>query len=277
MKKIAITGSTGLIGSRVLELLGNEFEFIEILQSEIDITDKKETVDFIKSLEFDLFLHLAGFTNVDAAETNKELAQKINIEGTRNVFEAATKKNKQFIYISTDFVFDGNNPPYFEDSIPHPLSFYAQTKFEGEKIVSGNAMIIRLSYPYRKSFEPKKDFVRNIVKNLSSQGDPLQMVTDSLITPTYIDDIAYGLKHLITNYVPEIFHLVGENSMSPYDAGKQIAKTFHLNEDLIQPTTYQEYYKNKALRPQFSEIKSKKNNFYPMKSFEEGLLSLRGA
>ncbi len=273
MRKIAITGSTGLIGTRIIELLKNEFEFVGILQTKTDITDKKQTADFINGIEFDLLLHLAGFTDVDAAENNKEIAQKVNVEGTRNVFEAAMAKNKQFIYISTDFVFDGKNPPYFEDSVPNPLSFYAQTKYEGEKIVKDRAMIVRLAYPYRKDFEPKKDLVRNIMHALE-QGKTLMMVSDALITPTFIDDIAYALKHLINNYVPEIFHIVGGNSLSPYEIGRMIARTFGLNETLIHSTTFQEYYQNKASRPQFSEIKTKKNNFYPMHTFAEGLKKL---
>ncbi len=273
MKKIAITGSTGLIGSRIIELLKNEFRFIEILQSDIDITNRDQTAAFIKKIEFDLLLHLAGYTDVDGAENKREITQKINVDGTKNVFDAVFKKNKQLIYISTDFVFDGQKPPYFEDSVPHPLSFYAQTKYEGEKIVGQKAMIVRLSYPYRKSFTPKRDFVRNIKLALEKQK-PIQMVTDSLITPTFIDDIAFGLKHLINNYSPEIYHLVGGTNLSPYEAGRLIAKTFNLDDSLIRPTTYREYYENKAPRPQLSDIRSKKNHFLPMNGFQEGLKKL---
>ncbi len=273
MKKIAITGSTGLIGSRITELLKNEFQFIEILQSDIDITNQEKTAAFINKIEFDLLLHLAGHTDVDGAENNRQITQKINVDGTKNVFDTVLKKNKQFVYISTDFVFDGQKPPYFEDSVPHPLSFYAQTKYEGEKIVGGKAMIVRLSYPYRKHFALKRDFVRSI-KLALEQKKSLQMITDSLITPTFIDDIAFGLKYLMNNYSPEIFHLVGSNSLSPYEAGRLVAKTFNLDDSLIRPTTYRKYYENKAPRPQLSDIRSIKNHFYPMNDFQEGLKKL---
>lgn len=270
MLKIAISGSTGLIGSRIIELLQNDCTFVPLLQSEVDITDKDSTLHAIDSMDFDTFLHLAGYTNVDAAEKEKEVAYAINVTGTHNVFDAVMGKKKQFIYISTDFVFDGTSPPYVEDSIPHPLGSYAQTKYEGEQIVHGHAMIVRLSYPYRAQFEPKKDFVRSIVSSLQEKKE-LRMITDATITPTFIDDIAHGLKYLFSNFSPATFHLVGENSLSPFDAGKRIAQTFHLDETLIQPISFAEYSKGKAKRSQYSEMKSKKNTFYRMKTFEEGL------
>lgn len=274
MLKIALTGADGLIGSRVVELLKEDFQFIPLPQSQMDITNPNQVKDVLREIDFDIFLHLAAYTDVDGAEKNKEISYKVNVEGTKNVFEAMPQKQKKFIYISTDFVFDGNKPPYDEESLPNPISYYGQTKYEGEKVVNppagGGAMIVRFSYPYRAQFEPKKDFVRN-VKYALEQKKILQMVTDSTITPTFIDDIAYALKYLFNNFSPEIYHIVGGDSLSPYDAGKLIAKTFNLDGNLIQPISYKEYFKGRAQRPQYSEIKSKKNNFYKMKTFEEGL------
>lgn len=270
MLKIAITGSNGLVGSRIVELLTNKFEFIPLPSKTFDITNSENVSNVLSNLNYDIFLHLAAYTNVDSAEKEKELAYKISVEGTKNVFNATSQKNKKFIYVSTDFVFDGNNPPYYEDSLPNPISYYSQTKYEGEKIVKDNAMIVRISYPYRSSSQTKPDFMR-IIKNLLEQKKTLTMITDSLMTPTFIDDIAYALEHLLNNFSPEIFHLTGEKSMSPYDAGMLIAKTFHLDQSLIQPITYEKYFENKAKRPRYLDTKSKKNNFYKMKSFEDGL------
>lgn len=274
MIKVGISGSTGLIGTRIIELLQDRFEFVPLLQTEVDITDKDSTVKAINSMDFDIFLHMAAYTNVDGAEKEKDLAYKINVEGTRYVFEAVSAKGKRFIYISTDFVFDGNSPPYYEDSKPHPISYYAETKHQGEQIVNpsagGKAMIVRFSYPYRARYELKNDFVKSVITSLQERKE-LKMVTDSSITPTFIDDIAYGLRYLFTHFSPGIIHLVGTDSMSPFVAGKQIAKTFGLDESLIKPTTFAEYFKDKAKRPLYSEMKSKNNTFYKMKSFEEGL------
>ncbi|NTU73413.1 sugar nucleotide-binding protein, partial [Candidatus Roizmanbacteria bacterium] len=253
--KIAITGSTGLIGSRIVELLSPDLTFIPVTQQEVDITNRESLENKLNNLDFDLFLHLAAYTNVDGAEEQRDLAYAINVTGTKNVFETVQAKGKKFIHVSTDFVFDGEQPPYYEDSVPHAISYYGQTKLDAENIVKGNAMIVRLSYPYRAAFEPKKDFMR-VIKSLLEQGKELKMVSDSLMTPTFVDDIAYSLKYLINNYTPEIFHVVGADSMSPYEAGKLIAQTFGLDENLVQPTTYEEYFAGKAQRPRLAEIKT---------------------
>ncbi len=274
MLKIAITGSNGLIGSRIIQLLNSDFEFIQLELPKFDITNKDLVIKTLNNLDFDILLHLAAYTNVDGAEKEKEKVWKVNVEGTRNLFDSAISKKKKMIYISTDFVFDGKKPPFFEDSETNPLSYYAKTKFEGEKIVRDNVLILRLAYPYRSKFEAKKDFVRGIKFQLE-QKTSLKMITDSLITPTFVDDLTQALKYLLNNYSPEIFHIVGSNSLSWFDIGKLIANTFELDESLIQPTAFKEYIKNKAPRPQWSEIKSKKNNFYKMKSFEEGLEEIK--
>jgi len=271
--KIAITGSTGLVGSRVIELLKNDFEFIPLLSKDLDLTNSVAVNKYLADLNFDLLLHLAAYTNVDQAEIEKDLAYKLNVLSTANLLEITKQKNKKFIYVSTDFVFDGKTPPFTEESVPNPLGAYGQTKYEGEKIVAKNAMIVRLSYPYKKWLTGKKDFVNRIIELLKNR-QTLKMVTDSLFTPTFIDDFAYGLKYLITNYQPEIFHLVGKNSLSPYEAGKQIAKNFGFDESLIQPTTFAEFFKNKAARPKNGTIISLKNNFQQMLSFDKGLLSI---
>lgn len=267
--KILITGSTGLIGTRITELLGDKHTFIPLLQSEIDITDKSSVQHRLSTVDFDLLLHLAAYTNVDGAEKDKDVCRKINVDGTRNLFEACQEKKAKMIHISTDFVFDGKSSPYSEASIPNPISYYGLTKYEAEQVVKDNAMIVRLSYPYRKEFVDKRDFVRT-VKYLLEQGKTLQMVTDSLITPTFIDDMVYGLDYLFAHYSTEIFHLVGADSMSPFDAGKMVAKAFGLNEGLIHPTTYAEYFKGKALRPQWAKIVNT-NTYLQMSLFDQGL------
>ena len=278
MLKIALTGADGLVGSRIVELLQKDFVFIPIPQSQMDITDPQKVNQTISKIDFDIFFHLAAYTNVAGAETNKEICFKINRDGTKNVFDATTKKGKKFIYISTDFVFDGKQPPYFEDSAPNPTGIYASSKYEGEKIVNpptgGKAMIVRISYPYRANFELKKDFFRSF-KNYLEKKKPLTMITNSLMTPTFIDDIAFGLRYLFQNYRPEIFHLTGAKAISPYEAALLIAKKFNFDQSLIGKTSYEEYIKTKPGLPKLSDIRSKKNNFWKMKTFEEGLNEIK--
>jgi len=274
MLKIALTGADGLVGSRIVELLNKDFEFIPVPQNKMDVTDEEQVKNVLKEIDFDIFLHLAAYTNVPGAETNKELCFKINVDGTKNVFDVVKSQGKKFIYVSTDFVFDGVNPPYDENSQPNPISAYAISKYEGEKIVKDQAMIVRIAYPYRSSFEIKKDFFRTF-KSYLENNKPLSMITDSLMTPTFIDDIAFGLKYLFNNHSNDIFHLVGADSLSPYKASLLVADKFNLDKSLIEKTTYKEYVKEKARLPQFATIKSKKNNFYKMRGFEEGLEEIK--
>lgn len=277
MKKILITGSTGLIGSRIIEMLGDTYEFIPLRQSEIDITSKQTVESYLATISYDLLLHLAAYTNVDGAETERELCQKTNVEGTKNLFDVCQQKNAQMIHISTDFVFDGKKtdggePRYTETSLPNPISYYGQTKYEAENILKGNAMIVRLSYPYRKEFDGKRDFVRTIKYSLE-QGKTLSMVQDSLITPSFIDDIVNNLKYLIQHFSTDTYHLVGADSISPYEAGKMIARNWKLNENLIQPISYERYFNGKALRPQWARI-ANTNRVICMRRFSDGLKEL---
>lgn len=271
--KVAITGSSGLVGSRVIELLNDNFQFLPIKQEEVDITDKQSVEKKLATMDYDIFLHLAAYTSVDGAEKERELAHKINVEGTRNVFETAKNMGKKFIFISTGFVFDGEHPPYYEESTPNPIGYYGMTKYDGERVVDHDGMIVRIEYPYRASFEPKKDFVRAIKTRLES-GLVVNSITDSLMTPTFIDDIAQSLKHLMHHFSPEIIHIVGADCLSPYDAALAIAKHWHLDETLITKTTYAEYFQGKAARPKLADVRSRKNHFHKMKTFEEGLSCL---
>lgn len=272
--KIATTGITGLIGSRIKELLAADFEFIELGQQDMDITDSSAVESKLHKTDYDLLLHLAGYTDVDGAEINKDTAREINVLGTQNIFEAVANMGKKMIYISTDFVFDGREPPYTEDSTPSPLSYYGKTKHEGEHIVRGNAMIIRLSYPYRAEFPAKSDIVRNIIVALSARK-PLTGITDNALTPTFIDDIAMSLKHLMNNFTPDIYHVVGADSVSGYDLIMAICDVFGFDKELVGQTTFEEFYKDKAKRPQQSIMKSTKNNLYKMKTIREGLSEIK--
>lgn len=269
----AITGSQGLVGSRIVELLKDDISFIPLTQQSVDITNTDSVWSAVKDIQFDVLLHLAAYTNVDGAEKERDLAYKINVEGTKNMFEVTKQKGAKFIYVSTDFVFDGTNPPYTEESKPNPPGYYGETKYLGEQIVGRDGMIVRIAYPYRAHYDQKKDYVRTL-KTLLEKNTPLSMISDSLITPTFIDDIAFGLRYLMENFAPHIYHLVGKTSLSPYASALAIADTFGLDKTLISQTTFAQYFKDNVIRPKLSEIHSITNTFYPMKTFEEGLRAI---
>lgn len=285
-KKILGVGITGLVGSRIAELL-DSYNFTNLsLETGVNITDSK-TLDPIRNISSDsIIFHLAAKADVDSCEQEKSLgkesmAWKINVEGTRNVVEACKIGGKKIIYVSTDFVFDGKKEGggYTEEDNPNPVNWYAQTKFEGENIVKNSGLpfiIMRIAYPYRAKFEMKKDFVRNIISRLE-KNQKVQAVTDHVMTPTFIDDIASAVDVLIKNNSEGIFHVVGGQFISPYNAGLLIAKVFGFESSLVEETTKEEYFKGCAERPFRLALKNDKIQKLniKMKGLEEGLLEVK--
>jgi dTDP-4-dehydrorhamnose reductase len=270
--KIAVTGGTGLLGSKVITYLGNKFTFIPLSSNSLNIVSKQSVEKTLKSFDFDILLHLAAYTDVDKAETERETATMINVTGTKNVYDMVQNLGKKMIYISTDFVFDGKMPPYDELSIPNPIGHYATTKFEGEQIVKDNAMIVRISYPYQKleDTQPKADFVHKLA-NFLKERKKLSMIYDSAITPTFIDDIAEGLSFLFQNFNTQTYHLVGSKSYTPYEIGFMIAKKLNIDNPEINRVSFKEFTSSKPIRPKYSIILSQKNNFQAMRSLEQVL------
>lgn len=258
--KIFGIGITGLVGSRIVELLP-QFSFDNLsLETGVNITDSK-TLDVIRNdRDHGWILHLAAKADVDGCEQDKALgdegaAYKINVLGTKNVIEAAKLSKKKIIYISTDFVFDGKSTPeigYTEDDTPNPLSWYAYTKYEGETLVMNSGLgyvIARIAYPFQENaFAQKKDFYHAIKDRLAS-GQPVAGITDHVMTPTHIDDIADALGKIIETNAEGIYHVVGSQSLTPYDAINTIAQRFGYDKNLISKTTRATFFAGKAPRP----------------------------
>lgn len=285
--KILGTGLTGLVGSRIVEILGHKYEFENLsLETGIDITDRKRVVSKIRSSKAPLVLHLAAKTDVDGCEKDKVLDKKgeawlVNVEGTKNIADNCARIGKKLIYISTDFVFDGENPPtggYKEENIPNPVNWYGRTKYEGEKIVKSlgsSWLIVRIAYPYRANFE-RNDFVRTIISRLVANQE-MSVVTDHVFTPTFVDDVAYALDLLIRRDVEGIFHVVGDQFLTPHKATLIIAERLGLDTLLIKKTTREKYFKNRAPRPFNLSLKNDKIKKLgvKMKTFEEGIEEIK--
>ncbi|MBA3723909.1 MAG: SDR family oxidoreductase [Candidatus Levybacteria bacterium] len=277
-------GASGLIGSRIVELLSDKHTFQDLsLTSGVDITDPISLNGIKNDTEHPVVLHLAAKADVDGCEADKPFgkdgaAYKINVLGTQNVVDACRAGSKKLLYISTDFVFDGENTPengYTEEDTPNPQNWYAQTKFEGEEIVRNAGIpyvIIRIAYPYRKDFELKKDFVRAVAGRLA-QNQPVIGITDHIFTPTFIDDIALAIGTLLEKDATGIYHVVGSQSLSPYEASLLIAKVMGYDASLVGKTTREAFFKGRAHRPfnlSMNNAKIKQLGV-PMRSFEEGL------
>lgn len=250
------TGLSGLVGSRIVELLSPQFDFEDLsLDTGVDITNKDQVFEKVRSSQARWIFHLAAKTDVDGCEEDKPLGErgdawKINVEGTRNIVEAAAETGKRVLCISTDFVFDGTKETYTEEDKPSPINWYGVTKYEGEKIVLKNKqnIVVRITYPYRAKNPAKRDFVHVVIDRLT-KGQITPMLTDHYFSPTFIDDLAHAVNALIANHIPGIYHVVGGSSLSPSEAGYTIARTFNLPDKYIVRTTIAEYFKDRAPRP----------------------------
>ena len=253
MKLILGTGLSGLVGSRIVELLSDKYEFVNLdLTSGIDITKPEEIEQKISSSKTKHLIHLAAFTDVSRAweqrnEGEESLCYKVNVVGTKNIAEACQKHNKYLIHFSTDFVFDGKKTsPYTEEDKPHPIEWYGQTKLWAEEEVKKSGCyytILRIAFPFKAKpsssdleKNPKLDLVRKIISKLQ-EGEELKIFFDQIITPTFIDDIAKAVDRCIKNNPIGTYHCVGSSKISPYDLASLIADNWNLDKILIKKTS----------------------------------------
>jgi dTDP-4-dehydrorhamnose reductase len=254
MRKIKVIGIglSGLVGSRIAQLLENKYKFIDFsLNSGVDILNNSLLEEaFNKHQDAKFVLHLAAFTDTAKAHEQrgdkKGLCYRLNVVGTKNIISQCQKYGQRLVHFSTDFVFSGEKEgAYTEDDQPDPIDWYGQTKLEAEKLVSKSrlsAVIARIAFPYRSRFSPKQDLVRKIIQSLKNNS-LYPMFTDQIITPTFIDDIAWGVDHFLVSGNEGIFHLVGQESLSPYQLAQKVAKTFGFDPDLIERGSLVEYQK----------------------------------
>lgn len=304
--RMVVTGGTGLIGSRFISLLENEFEIESLSGSDgVDITDKNATFNFLEDNKPDIILHLAAKTDVDDCEEDKEndvsklnsnnisfdtlniddgsldsriwmgdkSAFTVNVVGTKNIVDYARKNNTKVVYISTDFVFPGDGE-YDEESGPSPINWYGQTKYFGELIVENldaeNYIIVRTSFPYGYKTNIKKDLVWGLVEYLVS-SDSANLISDQIITPTFIDDIVEGISFLINNKHMGIYNISGSSFITPMEIGLMIKKKMDLSVNL-RSIKVEGFYEKRAKRPFQSKMKNARLvrlGFKP-KTFEEG-------
>lgn len=293
--KIIGTGITGLVGSRIVELLQDQYDFVNFsLETGIDITNfdllKKH---FEQNDTAKVVLHLAGFTDVSAAwiqNGNKNgSCYQINTHGSRNIAQLCKKYSKYLIHISTDFVFDGQKKgKYNEDDRPNPIEWYGKTKLWAEQEVQKSecqSVILRIAFPYKcKNSDPsiekkvKLDLVRNIKEKLS-KGEELKMFEDQIITPTFIDDIAKAIDAAIKRKPKGIYHCTGSTNLSPYELALRIADVFKLDKSLIKKSKLEDFIKdNSDGRPRQKNLamdngKIQKDLGIEMLTLEEGLAS----
>ena len=284
-KNIIGIGLSGLVGTRIQEVL-KEYSFSAFSTEQgIDIT-KSDSLKEIEEHPASKVLLLAAKADVDGCEADKSLGENgpawmINVLGAQNIVDVCKKTNKKLYYISTDFVFNGDDTPeggYVEQSKPDPINWYGRTKYEAEKIVSDSGLdhtIIRLAYPYRAVFEGKKDFFRAIRDRLKD-GQGVKAISDHYFSATFLDDFASALGVLFQRNESGTFHVVGTERITPYDAAILIAEKYNLDSSLIAKTTREEYFQGKAARPFDLHLNNDKIRKLgcEMRSFSDGLDSI---
>lgn len=283
--KILGTGLSGLVGSRIVELLIPDFSFQNLsLDTGVDITNKGLIDKYISESDAPWVFHFAAVTDVDACEREKDLkekstAWKVNVAATENIVSACQRTGKRLLYVSTDFVFDGTKQEYTEEDEPHPLNWYAMTKYAGEKLVSTlgrQGLIIRIANPFRAKNGEKKDFVHRIMDKLGKR-ETFYSPDDQIFVPTLVDDIAAATKKLIQSEASGVYHVVGSQALTPFASAQKIADVFGFDGNLVQPTSFAKYFRGRAPRPFQLNIRNDKiaKSGIKMSTFDEGLASIK--
>lgn len=259
-KRILITGSKGQLGSELQQLAyASDFEFIYTDIEELDLTNACYVDEFFNREKIDFCINCAGYTAVDKAESEPELAEKINTSAVKTLSQACGEHDATLIHISTDFVFDGRSSmPYTEEMDARPISTYGKTKLMGElEALKHNirTLVIRTSWLY-SSFG--NNFVKNMIR-LGQEKDRIRVVFDQVGTPTYCRDLAYAIIHILHSLVdghnyPDsvrgVYHYSNEGVASWYDFALEIFKQKNMDVDVVPIRT--EEYPTPAPRPSFS-------------------------
>lgn len=273
--KIYVTGSHGMVGSRFLELLPKGHEVVSPEVERLDIADKAAVGAFFEKEKPDVVVHFAAYTNVGEGENQRDDkngdAWKINVEGSKNLAEAAKKVGAHFVHISTDYVFSGmaDDPgPYTEDHQPETdskrLTWYGFTKAEAEreisKILGANFTLVRLIYPVRAKFESKPDYLRKPL-SLYDQGKLYPMFTDQQVSITFIDEACTAINKIIEGKHYGIFHACTSDTASPHELVSYLIEKARGVKDAVKPSSLDEFLKtvdNPVRYPKFGGLKVEK-------------------
>jgi dTDP-4-dehydrorhamnose reductase len=267
MLKLLVTGASGLLGNWVVIQAKNEFQATptDIVEPphpntiKADIVNSSEIRQLFHQLKPDVVIHTASETNVDRCETERERAWKINVEGTRNIADASLGIGAKMVYISTDYVFDGEKSLYREEDAPNPIDFYGLTKLEGERQAMRrckNIAILRTSVLYGRH-PTKQDFATWVV-NKVRQGQEITVVDDHFNTPTLAENLAQMAVEVAARDLQGIFHASGCERISRYDFARKIAEAFRLDSALIKPIKMSELRAWIAKRPKDSSLNTAK-------------------
>lgn len=271
--KIVVTGVNGQLGYDVVrELKSRGYnDIIGIDIEDLNITNEMDVIRFFSSNQPDIIIHCAAYTQVDSAEDNQDICLKVNVLGTRYLVEEAKRYNSKFIYISTDYVFDGEKDnPYETNDSPNPKSVYGISKYQGELETKKHYkhFIVRISWVFGKN---GANFVKTMIR-LGKERDFIKVVNDQLGSPTYTYDLSKLLVDMIKTKKYGVYHATNEGVCTWFELTKEIFRLACI-ETPVYPI-FTSDYPTKAKRPKNSMMSKEKltnNKFKLLPSWKDAV------
>lgn len=290
MQKVLITGANGFVGFYLCrQLLESGFEVVatgkgacrlpfsqaNFQYQSLDFTDREAVCRFFEIEKPQVVVHCGALSKPDECEAQRQQAFLVNVTGTIYLLDQAAKWGSFFVFLSTDFVFDGEKGMYREDDARKAVNYYGATKILAEDEVfkyEGNWAVVRTVLVYGKPFLCRQNIVSNVAAALQN-GKELNIFSDQVRTPTYVEDLVAGIVAVVTKKATGIYHISGADILSPYDMAVAVAKILNLDASLIHKVQEQNF-KQPARRPLktgFNIARAKKILNYQPVTFEQGL------
>ena len=242
--KFLVTGSAGLVGQQVVKYLSKSNQVFSCYNEskpeygdsvKMDLKNYEMISSVLTEIKPDVVIHLGAMTGVDLCEKEKTSASEINTKATEIIAKECSKLNSFLVYVSTDYVFDGNFGMYKEDDVANPLGFYGKSKLEGEKAVqnfSTNWCIARTSTPF--GLHPtKKSFPMWVIENLQKQKQ-IDVLIDQFTSPTYIPNLSRMLIEISERRITGIIHTAGASKISRYQMASIVSDKLNLDGTLLK-------------------------------------------
>lgn len=291
-QKVLVIGANGLLGQKIVETFLDDFEvhgigrknkpsleFDKFNYTVCDITNREQILELVRTFEPHFIVNSAAYTNVDGCEDEKEDCWKINVVGVENLANTAKRFGIHVVHISTDYVFDGVEGNYDEESRPKPLGYYGRTKLAAENalISSGiDCAIVRTMVLFGMGIDLNHNFVTWTIEKLT-KGESIEIVDDQFGHPTLVDDLAKAILKIVDLKKTGIYNIAGSECMSRFELAQKIAEVFDLNSALIHSIKTKDL-NQKAPRPlnsSFDLNKTLKELGFQLSDVEKGLQTLR--
>ena len=270
--KFFVTGSGGQLGYDViLELKKRGYkDIVAPTFDELDITDRDKVIEMITLVKPDVIFHCAAYTAVDNAEDNKDICFKVNVDGTKNIVDASKMVDAKIIFMSTDYIFDGEKiGEYVEEDSPNPNNVYGESKVLGEEIVKSNPkhFITRISWVFGKN---GKNFIKTMLE-LAKTKTELNVVSDQIGSPTYTVDLAKVLVDMSFSSLYGTYNVTNSGYCSWAEFADEIFKK--AGKDVLVNHINSEEYPQKAYRPRNSKLNKEKlkNNFSVLPTWQDAV------